>query len=348
MRTSFCVAIPFALLAACGPKPEPEPPTVAPPPPAPTVEAPPPPAAPSAEELAKKEADEAARKKLADLEVKAKAERERWTDELRESVKKLSGKKYWNATTGLQAALKSPHRQAGHAERDAARHPIKTMNFMGLRPDMTVLEIGSGAGWYTELLAPVLATRGKLLVTARDPNGPETESATFYGRRFKHYIDKSEELSGKVEVIIVDPKNMQLGHAGKVDLAFAFREMHNWHRRGRRVKPNLEQVFAALKPGGTFGVVQHRAAEGANPDESAEKGYLPEAWVVEQVEAVGFKLAKKSEINANSKDIKDYPEGVWTLPPTLRLKDKDRDKYVAIGESDRMTLKFTKPKAAAK
>ncbi len=346
MRISS-LAIVSCLLSACGPRPPAEPPPVAAEP-APTPEPAPAPAGPSAEELEKQKADEAARKKLAQLEVDAKTERERWTDELRQSVKKLSEKTYPNAKAALQAALASPHRLPGHAERDAFRHPLETMTFLGLRPDMTVFEIGGGDGWYTELLAPVLAKKGKLLVTAADPNGPETAPATFYGRRFKHFIDKSEELSGRVEVVVIDAQNIQLGHAGQVDLAFAFREMHNWHRRGRRVKPNLEQVFAALKPGGIFGVVQHRAAEGADPDKSAEKGYLPEAWVIEQCKAVGFELAGKSEINANPKDTKDYSEGVWALPPALRLGDKDREKYLAIGESDRMTLKFQKPKAKAK
>ncbi len=207
---------------------------------------------------------------------------------------------------------------------------------------MTAMEVGGGDGWYTEILAPVLRSRGKLVVTALDPKGPETAPGTFYGRRFRHYLDKSEELSGRVEVVVVDPQNMVLGHEGQVDLALVFREMHNWHRRGRRVKANLEQIHAALKPGGTLGVVQHRAAEGANADQSAEKGYLPQAWVIEQAKAVGFVLVAKSEVNANAKDTKDYPEGVWSLPPALRQGDKDPEKFVAIGESDRMTLKFQK------
>ncbi len=318
--------------------PAPAAPVVAAPEPAPS------PPEPTAEELKKREADAAALAKLEKLELDAKAERERWTDEMRASVKKLGERTYGSAREGLAATMKSPHRLPGHAERDAARHPVETMTFLGLRPTMTVLEVGGGDGWYTELLSPLLAKKGKLIVTASDPAGPETAPGTFYGRRFKHYIDKSAELSGKVEVVIVDPQDLRLGHPGQVDLAFAFREMHNWHRRGRRVRHNLEQVFAALKPGGTFGVVQHRAAPGSNPDETAEKGYLPEAWVIDQAAAVGFTLAGKSEVNANERDTKDHPEGVWTLPPILRLGDTDREKYVAIGESDRMTLKFTKPK----
>jgi predicted methyltransferase len=337
--------VPLVCVLACGSKPPPEPAPVPEPDPvaaAPSEPAPPP--TPTAEELEQSKRDAAQLKKLEQLEVDAKAERKRWTDELRAGVKKLSENNYASARAGLTATLKSPHRFPGHSERDAARRPLETMIFLGIRPNMTVMEVGGGDGWYTELLAPLLAKKGKLIVTALDPAGPDTAPGTFYGRRFKHYIDKSEELSGKVEVVIVNPQDLQLGHAGEVDLAFAFREMHNWHRRGRRVPHNLQQIFAALKPGGTFGVVQHRAAEGANPDEVAEKGYLPEAWVIDQAKAVGFTLGGKSEINANKKDTRDHPEGVWTLPPILRLGDKDREKYVAIGESDRMTLKFTKPK----
>lgn len=343
MRTILTISC-VALAVACGSAPPPEPAPVTAPEPAPAPEPEPAPAEPSAEELKKQADDAAARAKLEKLEVDAKAERARWTDEMRAAVKKLSETAHPSAQLGLSRALKSAHRLPGHAERDKARHPLETMKFLGLRPTMTVMEVGGGDGWYTEILAPVVAKGGKLIVTALDPAGPETAPGTFYGRRFKHYIDKSEELSGKVEVVIVDPKDLQLGHAGEVDLAFAFREMHNWHHRGRRVPHNLAQVFAALKPGGTFGIVQHRAAAGSNPDDTAEKGYLPEAWVIEQAQAVGFVLSGKSEINANKLDTKDHPEGVWTLPPILRLGDKDRDKYVAIGESDRMTLKFSKPK----
>lgn len=351
--TTLASALPRAtlatalLLSACGPKPEPLPPEPPPAEPLPAAEpTPPAPPAPTLEELRQQKADAEAKQKLLKLEEDAKAERARWNDELRAQVTKLAETNWPSARAGLAAALKSEHRLPGHAERDGFRHPIETMTFLGLRPNMTVLEVGGGDGWYTELLAPVLAKRGKLMVTALDPSGPETAPATFYGRRFKHFIDKSPELGGKVQVVIVDPQDLKLGTEGEVDLAFAFREMHNWHRRGRRVPHNLSQIFAALKPGGVFGVVQHRAPEGANPDESAEKGYLPEAWVIEQAEAAGFVLDKKSEINANPKDTKDYSEGVWALPPVLRLGEKDKEKYVAIGESDRMTLRFKKPKTA--
>ncbi|MCC6214658.1 MAG: class I SAM-dependent methyltransferase [Polyangiaceae bacterium] len=351
MRTSPLAAA--LVLVACGPQPEPAPPPApaASPPATASTEAPaaePAAPAPTPQEVERQKAEAAAQQKLAQLEVEAQAERARWTPELRAGVTRLAETRWASAQEGLAAALRSEHRLPGHAERDAHRHPVETMAFLGLRPDSVVMEVGGGDGWYTELLAPLLAKRGKLVVTALDPSGPEMAPGTYYGRRFQHYIAKSTELSGKVEVVIVDPKDLRLGHEGQIDLAFAFREMHNWHRRGRRVQHNLAQVFAALKPGGTFGVVQHRAPESASPDESAERGYLPEAWVIEQAKAVGFRFVGKSEVNANPKDTKDHPDGVWSLPPVLRSGDQDRERFMAIGESDRMTLRFEKPKLAGK
>jgi predicted methyltransferase len=208
---------------------------------------------------------------------------------------------------------------------------------------MTVLEYGPGEGWYTELLAPTLAAKGKLLVTSPDPKGPADARSTFYGQRLERFLARAPEIYGKVETIVIDGKNPKFGLEGKVDLVLFMRAMHGLHR-DKLLAGVLAEAFAALKPGGVLGVEQHRAKPDANPDESAKQGYLPEAFVIQQVEAAGFKLGGKSEINANPKDTKDYPEGVWALPPTFELGDKDRAKYAAIGESDRMTLKFTKPK----
>jgi predicted methyltransferase len=216
---------------------------------------------------------------------------------------------------------------------------------------MTVLEYGPGEGWYTELLAPALAKKGKLLATNGDPKGPPEKRSTFYAERFQLFLDRSPELFGKVETVMIDGQNPSLGHDGTVDLVVVTRELH-----GMVTANKLDEWLAAmrtsLKPNGILGIEEHRAKADANPQESAKKGYLPEKWVIEKIEAAGFKLAGKSELNANPKDTKDYADGVWTLPPTLRNGDKDREKYVAIGESDRMTLKFTKvatkPTATAK
>jgi predicted methyltransferase len=347
------LALVAAPLAACEETPQPvtpPPPPVetaaavasaapAPPPPAETAK----PAEPSPEEKKKIEAAKQLAADRADMEAALKTESARWTPELKAEAKKLGDGKYASIKAALGAALKSHVRKPGNADRDRYRHPVETLEFLGLKPNMTVLEYGPGEGWYTELLAPALAAKGKLLVTSGDPNGPADARSTFYAERTKRSLEVAPELFGKVERVVVDGKDPRLAMEGKLDMVLLFRELHGLHR-DKLMSPLLAQIFKALKPGGILGIEQHRAKADANPDESAKKGYLPEAWVIQQIEAAGFKLAGKSEVNANPKDTKDYEEGVWTLPPTFRLKDKDRAKYAEIGESDRMTLKFVKPK----
>jgi predicted methyltransferase len=242
----------------------------------------------------------------------------------------------------LAAILASPHREPGNKDRDGARHPIETLTFFGVAPTSTVVELGAGGGWYTELLAPLLADHGKLIVAGPDANAPAGKMSTVSGKALDLFLAKSPELFGKVmRVGITTPDALSLGADGTVDVVLALREMHNWQRRGD-LDRYLKAIHAVLKPGGTFGVVAHRAAAGTKGEDTAESGYLGEQWVIDRVTAAGFKLAAKSEVNANPKDTKDYPKGVWTLPPTYREGDKDKAKYTAIGESDRMTLKFTK------
>lgn len=336
------------VLCACGGAPEPEVPPP-PPPPAPTAPATVAPApaetakAPelSPEEKKKAEAREALEKDRAKMKADAEAEKARFTPELQKEAKALVEKAYPTGKAAIQAAMASKTRKPGNADRDKYRHPVETLEFFGFKPTMTVLEYGPGEGWYTELLAPALARKGKLIVTNGDPNGPPEERSTFYAERFKAFLEKSPDLYGKVEVVTIDSKNPNVDHEGKVDLALIMRGLHGMVNQGK-LSEWLATIHASLKPNGVLGIEEHRAPADANPLESSKKGYLPEKWVIEQIEAAGFKLAGKSEINANPKDTKDHPEGVWTLPPTLKLGDKDREKYLAIGESDRMTLKFTK------
>src|SRR5690606_9357069 len=175
-----------------------------------------------------------------------------------------------------------------------------------------------------------------------DPDGPTDRMVTVYGKRLQLFLQKSPELYGNVQQVAIDPPDkLELGEPGSADMAVAIREMHGWQRRGH-MDAYLAAIHAVLKDGGVFGVVQHRAKPDAGAEESAEKGYLPEQWLIDKVESAGFKLAEKSEVNANPKDTKDYEKGVWTLPPNFREGDVDREKYAAIGESDRMTLKFVK------
>jgi predicted methyltransferase len=336
--------------------PPPTPPpvvTAAPPPPVETAKPEPTPEEKKKAEEEKKKA-EAAQKLAADRTqwvTDSKAEAARWTPEVREEAKKIATAKHATLKAAITEALKAKYRKPASAARDVYRHPLETLEFFGLKPTMTVLEYGPGEGWYTELLAPTLAAKGKLIVTSPDPSGNPESRGTFYAQRFQRFLDNGAEAYSKVERIIVVPTNPpsapKLGIEGLADMVLLCRELHGMHR-DKLVPAFLAEVFKALKPGGVLGVEQHRAPAEANPDESAKKGYLPEAWVIQQAEAAGFKLAGKSEINANPKDTKDYPEGVWTLPPSFELKDKDRQKYADIGESDRMTLKFVKPPAAKK
>ena len=350
IRRSLYSALLVSLLAACGS--EPPPPAAAPPPPppppaAPTVASapvdttPPPPPEPTAEE--KKKADDAAKLQAARAkwEETNKAELARWTPEMHAAAKALAEKNYPSGKAAIQAALKGTHRAPNAADRDKYRHPAETMAFFGLKPTMTVLDIGPGEGWYTELLAPALAKKGHYLATSNDPNGPPDAQSTFGAQRYAAFLGKAPELYVKVQPIVIDGEAPKLGLDGTVDLVLALRELHGMKNNGT-LDAWLSEVHTALKPGGVLGIEEHRAAPDANADESVKKGYLPEKWVIDHVEAAGFKLAGKSEINANPKDTKDYAEGVWTLPPNYALKDKDHDKYAAIGESDRMTLKFVK------
>ena len=178
-------------------------------------------------------------------------------------------------------------------------------------------------------------------MTTGDPNGPADDRGTFNAQKFKAFLDRAPELFGKVQVVVVDSKAPKLDLDGTLDAVLLMREVHGMVNSGT-LDAFLGEIHSALKPGGILGVEEHRAKPDADPLESSKKGYLPEKWLVERIEAAGFKLAGKSEVNANPKDTKDYSAGVWALPPSLQLGDQDRAKYLAIGESDRMTLKFVK------
>ncbi|MEH1984490.1 class I SAM-dependent methyltransferase [Nostoc sp.] len=251
-----------------------------------------------------------------------------------------SEKATFNSTTTLQTILSSSHRSIANRDRDKYRHPAQTLEFFGLRPNMTVVELWPGGGWYTEILAPFLASKGLLIVTNLTPSTSKPALA------FQEKLAANPEVFGKVKVAQINPPNeLTLAPDNSVDIVVTFRNIHNWVKAGYD-----EQVYAAaykaLKPGGILGVEEHRALEGTSLEESIKTGYMSEAGVIAAVEKAGFKLVGKSEINANPKDTKDYPGGVWTLPPTLSQGQKDRQRFLTIGESDRMTLKFIKPKAS--
>jgi len=242
----------------------------------------------------------------------------------------------------LDAALAGTHRAAGHAARDQYRHPKETLQFFGLEQSMQVIEmLPGGEAWYTEILAPVLREQGKL-VTVTPPGDHPRE---YYRKSFADFnakLDAAPAVYDKVERRTMGEPPLSLGQPGSADMVVTFRSTHNW-LRGGQLDDVYKAIFAVLKPGGVLGIEQHRAAEGGDPLQQANAGYVSQSYLVERLEGLGFKLEAASEINANPKDTKDYPEGVWTLPPSLALGDQDRDKYLAIGESDRMTLKFRKP-----
>ena len=236
--------------------------------------------------------------------------------------------------------------------RDVARHPVESLTFWGLKPGMTILEIQPGsASWWTEILAPYAKrTGGKFYVTGADLANPELPEAARKARAdFEARYAAKPDLYGKVGVVDWGAKSAPLP-ADTFDLILTARSVHGWMGAPGMVEKTFREFHDALKPGGILALEQHRANPGPQ-DPKAESGYVTEDWVIAQAEKAGFKLAGRSEINANLKDTKDHPFGVWTLPPTLRSTaygskesdpDFDHSKYVAIGESDRMTLKFVK------
>ncbi|MFN6571958.1 class I SAM-dependent methyltransferase [Dendronalium sp. ChiSLP03b] len=246
----------------------------------------------------------------------------------------------FDGTTTLQTIITSSHRSEQNRLRDKYRHPAQTLEFFGLRPNMTVVELWPGGGWYTEILAPFLAQKGQLIVTNFAPNQNKQALA------FQKKLAADPEVFGKVKVAQIDPPTeLTLAPDNSVDMVVTFRNIHNWVKAGYADRV-YAAAYKALKPGGILGVEEHRGKVGISLAESIKTGYMSLDGVIAAVEKVGFKLVGKSEINANPKDTKDYPGGVWTLPPTLSEGQKDRQRFLTIGESDRMTLKFVKPKAS--
>lgn len=241
-----------------------------------------------------------------------------------------------SATTSaaLTSALAAPNRKPENIQRDAARHPAETLTFFGIAPTQNVIELWPGGGWYTEILAPYLREQGKL--SAVVPTGN-------YLQPYKDFIASQPAVYDRVQLVEVSPPDtLTLGPDGSADVVLTFRNIHGWVNNGY-AKQVHEAVFKVLKPGGVFGVVEHRAKPGSSAEESAKSGYVSEEATIKLATDAGFVLDGKSEVNANPKDTKDHPNGVWSLPPSLKGGEVDKDKFVAIGESDRMTLRFKKP-----
>ncbi|MEP6485411.1 MAG: methyltransferase [Rudaea sp.] len=247
-----------------------------------------------------------------------------------------------NATDAkLKDAIAGAWRAPNNVARDKYRHPKETLEFFGVKPGMNLIEITPGGGWYSEILAPFFKGNGTYTAAVVKPKKKEGEDAQDMDALHKKFAGDAAEYS-EAKFVEYEGKAPNFGADGSADMVVTFRNVHNWV-----IADTAPQMFKAfysvLKPGGVLGITDHRAAKGADLAKIKKSGYLPEDFVIKLATDAGFKLAGKSEVNANPKDTKDYAEGVWTLPPTLELKDKDREKYVAIGESDRMTLKFVKP-----
>ncbi len=241
---------------------------------------------------------------------------------------------------GLIKWVKAPHRTAGNLARDRSRHPLETLAFFGVKENSTVVEILPGSrGYYLEILAPYLKERGRYIAANRDEAAPPRYLADH--KKLLARLKAEPALYSKVLVTQFNADKHEIAPAGSADFVLTFRNLHNWIARNEIVGA-LRAFHRALKPGGVLGVVDHRGRTEVSQEAQLATGYVRQDFAVALIEKAGFKLVGTSEVNANPKDTKDYPEGVWTLPPSYRLKDMNRAKYQAIGESDRFTLKFVK------
>ena len=243
--------------------------------------------------------------------------------------------------SNLSKGIKSDFRSPKFINRDEARHPGQTLAFFGITPSMSVVEIWPGTGWYTEILAPYLKEKG-VFYAAHFPEESKIKFFRHNRNQYKRKLAEHPHQYGKVKLTELSSKRIsKVAPESSADMVLTFRNVHNWVSAGGD-KLAFISFYNALKPGGILGVVEHRAKAGTSIEEMKKSGYVTEKYVISLAESAGFSLAAKSEINANPKDTKNHPKGVWTLPPTLRLKETNKQAYLEIGESDRMTLKFIK------
>lgn len=250
------------------------------------------------------------------------------------------------ANPALVNALKGAWRSADNVARDQYRHPAETLSFFQVAPGEAVIEITPGGGWYSEILAPYLRDSGQYIAAVGDPAASPEGRSRDYQQKTKTNLETkfnaSPDQYGKAKVAAFDPNAPVFGAPNSVDTVLTFRNVHNWRGSGQ-AEGMFKGFYEVLKPGGVLGVVEHRAK--ADVPVEDKSGYVGEAQVIAMAEAAGFKLEAKSEVNANPLDTKDHPNGVWTLPPSNSHDAADAAKYKAIGESDRMTLRFVKLQA---
>jgi len=242
----------------------------------------------------------------------------------------------------LQELSVASHRSAANIARNPARHPVETLQFFDLTSGATVIEILPGGGWYSEIIAPFLNGNGTYYAAHFSPNSSLSYQPPML-RQFEQRVQNNPSVYGGTIITHLNPPSeTEIAPAGSADLAMSFRNVHNWIMAGLQ-EQYFAAFFTALKPGGVLGIVEHRAPEGSPMSIMETTGYVTQDYVIELATKAGFEFVASSEINANAADTKDYAQGVWTLPPTFRLGETDRAKFEAIGESDRMTLKFRKP-----
>jgi predicted methyltransferase len=241
----------------------------------------------------------------------------------------------------LIAAVSDPARTAAFVARDKARHPAEELAFFGITPKMTVVELWPGGGYWTEILGPYLAKGGTYYVSLNAPGDKEEDAGV---QRWRARVAAQKDRLGTIHETVIGAGHFDIAPPGSADLIVTFRNLHNVMEDGT-VDQALAAAFKALKPGGILGIEEHRGRNDKPQDPKAKDGYVREDYAVALAKKAGFVLAGSSEINANPKDTKDWVDGVWTLPPTLSQKDKDREKYIAVGEADNFVLKFQKPKS---
>jgi predicted methyltransferase len=242
----------------------------------------------------------------------------------------------------LANAIAGSHRTPELVARDGARHPQQELEFFGIKPNMTVVEISPGGGYWTEILAPYLQDKGTFYTTV----GPRAagERAVKAADAWQAKLDANKEVYGKTKVAEFGRGTIDIVPEGSADMVLTFRNVHNW-MMSNMADDSFAAFFRALKPGGILGVEEHRGRNDQPQDPKGSSGYVRQDYAIQLAEKAGFKLVGKSELLANPKDTKDYPGGVWTLPPTLRLGEQDKEKYLAIGEADNFILKFQKPRS---
>ncbi len=243
------------------------------------------------------------------------------------------------ANAALAAAVANPARPASAVARDKSRHPVEELTFFGITPKMNVVELWPGGGYWTDILGPYLAPSGHYTVALPVPGGEEDSGVA----RFRTRIAAEKDRLGTIHESTLGPGHFEIAPPGSADLVVTFRNLHNWMSDGYADQA-LAACFTALKPGGILGIEEHRGRKDVVQDPKGENGYVRQDYAIAMAKKAGFVLIGSSEINANPRDTKDWPKGVWTLPPSLALGEKDRDKYIAIGEGDNFVLKFQKPR----